>query len=288
MKNITKAVIPAAGFGTRFLPATKAQPKEMLPIVDKPTIQYVVEEAAASGISEVLIVTGKEKRSIQEHFGKSQALEEHLKKHNKAALLEMVEKISHIANISYIIQHEPLGLGDAVLHAEKFCGGESFALLLGDTIVTSKSPCTSQLIEKMEKYKGSMIAVEEVPKNRVQNYGIVRGKEVSKGIMQVSELVEKPTPEKAPSNLGIIGRYVLENSIFEQLHQTGQGKNGEVQLTDALNSQARKKPMYACNFEGTRYDIGDRLDYAKAFAKFSMDRQDIGAEFKEYLKKLVG
>ncbi|MBI5224927.1 UTP--glucose-1-phosphate uridylyltransferase GalU [Candidatus Micrarchaeota archaeon] len=284
---IKHAVIPAAGFGTRFLPATKAQPKEMLPIIDKPTIQFVIEEAVNSGIRDILIITGRGKRSIEDHFDKSYELEEYLKKKGETRLLEEIEKISSLASIHYVRQKEQRGLGDAVMCAKEHVRSEPFALLLGDTIVESKVPLTRQLTDKYSKYKGSIIAVEEVEEENIQKYGIVKGKKIASDTYEIESLVEKPAPSAAPSNLGIIGRYVLTPEIFDALKKAPEGKGGEIQLTDAMNLLCKNQRMYASTFEGERFDIGNRLDYAKAFLKMGIARKDIGSELEEYAKKLV-
>ena len=284
---IRHAVIPAAGFGTRFLPATKAQPKEMLPIVDKPAIQFVVEEVAASGIKDILIITGRGKRAIEDHFDKSFELEEFLKKNGKTQQLEEIQKISSLADIHYVRQKEQLGLGDAVLCAEKHIGDEPFALLLGDIIVESKVALTKQLMNKHAKYGTPIVAVEEVAKENISKYGIVAPKAAISETFEVSGLIEKPKAENAPSNLAIIGRYVLESNIFDELKNSKPGKNGEIQLTDALNSIAQKGKLMATKFEGKSYDIGDRLGYAQAFAGLAMQRKDIGREFKDSLRKML-
>ncbi|MFH0971169.1 MAG: UTP--glucose-1-phosphate uridylyltransferase GalU [Candidatus Micrarchaeota archaeon] len=284
---IRHAVIPAAGFGTRFLPATKAQPKEMLPIVDKPTIQFVVEEAVASGITDILIITGRGKRAIEDHFDKSVELEEFLKKSGKNHLLSEIEKVSNLADIHFVRQKEQKGLGDAVLCAEKHVGDEPFALLLGDTIVESKIPCTKQLMEKHEKFNCSIVGVEEVEKRHISKYGVVKPKPLERDLYEIEGLVEKPHPDAAPSNLAIAGRYVLTPKIFEYLKNTLPGKNGEIQLTDALGMLLKTERILAYRFSGIRYDIGDKFDYAKAFSILAMQRSDIGPELKEELKKII-
>ncbi|MFH1750950.1 MAG: UTP--glucose-1-phosphate uridylyltransferase GalU [Candidatus Micrarchaeota archaeon] len=284
---ISHAVIPAAGFGTRFLPATKAQPKEMLPILDKPTIQFVVEEAVSSGIRDILIITGRGKRAIEDHFDRSVELEEYLKKKGESELLERVQRISELANIHYVRQKVQKGLGDAVLCAADHVNDESFALLLGDTIVRSKVPCTKQLMDKYDRLKSSVIAVEEVEKQDLSKYGIVEGTKVDKDTYKIRSLVEKPTPEKAPSNLGIIGRYILTPDIFDFIRQTPEDAGGEIQLTDALNLLCRKRDCYASNFKGDRFDIGNQLDYAKAFIKFASENRKIGADLKAYMEKIT-
>lgn len=281
-----KAVIPAAGFGTRFLPATKAQPKEMLPIVDKPTIQFVVEEAINSGLEDIIIITGRGKRAIEDHFDRSFELEFELEKKGKHDLLKHVRDISELADIHYLRQKEMKGLGHAVLCARDHVGDHPFAVLLGDTIVESNPPCTKQIIGYYEKYKKSIIAVEAVPPEKVGNYGIVDVEPVSKGIYRIKDLVEKPSLDEAPSNLGIIGRYILTPEIFEVLEKTPPGKGGEIQLTDALKTLSDKQGMYACEFSGTRYDIGNKLDYLTACVELGLKNKEIGGKFREYLKNL--
>ena len=267
---IRKAVIPAAGLGTRFLPATKAQPKEMLPVVDKPVIQYVVEEAIASGIKEILIITGKGKRAIEDHFGKSDMENEFLD--------ELDEMMSGV-NLFYTRQREPRGLGDAVYHARSFVGEEAFALLLGDTITIPG--CTEELIKKYEEFKTAIIAVEEVPKEKLSSYGIIKGKEVEGDIHLVEDLVEKPSPEEAPSNLGILGRYILTPAIFDAIKMTPPGKGNEIQLTDALRLVREK--IYAYVYRGRRYDIGNKLDWLKSNIELSLADE----RFKDALKNFM-
>jgi UTP--glucose-1-phosphate uridylyltransferase len=284
--KIRKAVIPAAGFGTRFLPATKAQPKEMLPIVDKPTIQFVVEEAVASGLTDILIVTGRGKRAIEDHFDRSIELEEYLKAKSDLKLLKEVRDISELATIHYVRQKEQKGLGDAVLCAKDHIDDEPFALLLGDTIVESKVPCSRQLVEKYNKYKSSIIAVEEVPASDIGKYGIIDGTRINSQDYKIRSLIEKPSVEKAPSNLGIIGRYILTPAIFDELKGQAVGKGGEIQLTDAINSLCRKESIYASKFEGKRYDIGNKLDYAKAFILFALKDPSIGEQTKKFIQNI--
>jgi len=256
---ITKAVIPAAGLGTRFLPATKAQPKEMLPVVDKPVIQYVVEEAIVSGIKDILIITGKGKRAIEDHFDKSE-----IERGN--AFLDEIDAMMNHVNLLYTRQREPRGLGDAVYYAKSFVGNDAFALLLGDTITIPE--CTKELIKKYEEYKTSIIAVEEVPKEKISSYGIIKGKEVEGDIHLVEDLVEKPLPEEAPSNLGIIGRYILTPAIFDAIERTPPGKGDEIQLTDALRLVREKRYGYV--YRGRRYDIGNKLDWLKSNIALSL------------------
>lgn len=281
-----KAVIPAAGLGTRFLPATKAQPKEMLPIVDKPVIQFVVEEAINSGIDDILIITGRGKRAIEDHFDKSFELEYTLEEQGKKRLLQQMKDISDLADIHYVRQKERRGLGHAILCAKNHVGQEPFAVLLGDTIVESKVPCTKQLVGVFEKYDDSVIAVEEVPRERIPSYGIVDGKKIAKGIYRVVDLVEKPKVEEAPSNLGIIGRYILTPEIFTVLEETKTGVGNEIQLTDALRALGKSQSMYASKFTGRRYDIGNKFDYLKASIEYGLENKELGKELREYLRKL--
>jgi UTP--glucose-1-phosphate uridylyltransferase len=281
-----KAVIPAAGLGTRFLPATKAQPKEMLPIVDKPVIQFVVEEAINSGIEDVLIITGRGKRAIEDHFDKSFELEHMLEEQKKFKLLKKIKEISDLADIHYVRQKERLGLGHAILCAKDHVGKEPFAVLLGDTIVESKIPCTKQLMNFYEKYKGSIIAVEEVPKERIPSYGVIDGEKIDDDVYLVKDLVEKPKAEEAPSNLGIIGRYILTSEIFDILGKIKPGVGNEIQLTDALRSLRKFQKVYACKFSGRRYDIGNKFDYLKASIEYGLESDELGRELRNYLKKL--
>jgi UTP--glucose-1-phosphate uridylyltransferase len=281
-----KAVIPAAGLGTRFLPATKAQPKEMLPIVDKPAIQFVVEEAINSGIDDIIIITGRGKRAIEDHFDRSFELEYVLKEKGKMDLLKQVVDISELADIHYLRQKEMKGLGHAVYCARDHIGDEPFAVLLGDSIVNAHVPCTRQMMNHHHRFKGSIIAVEEVPLDKISNYGVVDPDPLDAGIYRIKDLVEKPKPEDAPSNLGIIGRYILTPAIFDIIKNTKPGKGGEVQLTDALRALRQEEEMYACKFQGKLYDIGNKLDYLKASVELGLENRDIGAKFREYLKEL--
>jgi len=285
--KIRKAVIPAAGLGTRFLPATKAQPKEMLPIVDKPTLQYIIEEAVASGIEEILIITGRNKKSIEDHFDKSVELELELKSKGKEDLLEEVRKIDNLANIMYIRQKEPKGLGHAVLCAKSFIGDEPFAVLLGDDIVYSDKPCLKQMIEVFDEVGTSVLGVQKVAHENVNKYGIVDGGMVSDRIYEVKGLVEKPDPVDAPSNVAVLGRYIITPEIFSILENTVPGKGGEIQLTDALKELAKKQKMYAYNFIGKRYDVGDKLGFLEATVEFALRREDLGNQFYEYLKTVT-
>lgn len=287
MKKVRKAIIPAAGFGTRFLPVTKAQPKEMLPIIDTPIIQHIVQEAINSGIEEILIITGKNKKSIEDHFDKSFELEYELESKGKMDLLEIVRGVSNLVDIHYIRQKEQLGLGHAIRCAKTFVGDEPFAVLLGDDIVKSEGePCTKQLIDAYNKYEGSILGVQKIDKSQVNKYGIVSGDLLENKILKVEELVEKPDIDKAKSNIAILGRYVLEADIFDAIDNTDFGKGGEIQLTDALINLGKTNKIYAYDFEGIRYDAGDKLGYLKATVEFALDRDDVKDEFKEYLKSL--
>lgn len=282
-----KAVIPAAGHGTRFLPATKAQPKEMLPLVDKPAIQFVVEEAVASGIDDILIITGRGKRAIEDHFDRSVELEMLLKKQGKSELLAEIEHIAGLADIHFIRQKEARGLGHAISCAEKHVNDEPFVVLLGDDIVHSRVPCTRQIIEWYNKYNSPVIAVEKVPEQMIESYGIVDGEEVEESIYLIKDLIEKPKPSEAPSNLGIIGRYVLTPEIFDSIRETKKGKGGEIQLTDALRILNKKQRMFACDFEGVRYDLGNKIDYLKATVEYALMREDLGSDFRKYLNSIL-
>lgn len=282
--RVRKAVIPAAGLGTRFLPATKAQPKEMLPIVDKPGIQYIVEEAIKAGIEEILIITGRNKTSIINHFDRAVELEHNLKEKNKIELLQKVEEITDMANLHYVRQIEPKGLGHAILCAKTFVGEEPFAVLLGDDIVHSEEPCVRQLINVFEKEKASVLGVQTVDPSQVDKYGIVDGEKLSDRTYKVNDMVEKPSVENAPSNVAILGRYILTPKIFELLEKTEPGKGGEIQLTDAIKALAEFEDIYAYDFKGQRYDTGDKLGYLKATVEFGMRHEDVGDAFKEYLK----
>jgi len=284
---IRKAVIPAAGFGTRFLPATKAQPKEMLPIVDTPTVQFVVEEAVKSGIGDVLLVTGRGKTAIENHFDRTYELEDDLRKRGKLKQLKEVKGLAELANIHYIRQKELKGLGDAIGCARDHVGGEYFVVLLGDTIVDSEIPCTRQLIDVHNRVKSGVIGVERVPKEKVSRYGIVAGDEIEPGLYKVTGLVEKPSEEEAPTDLAIGGRYILPPEIFDAIDSTLPGHGGEIQITDAVRLVLESVPFYAYVFEGTRHDIGSRLDYLKTLVEFACRRTDVGTDFKEFLKGFV-
>ncbi len=279
-----KAVIPAAGLGTRFLPATKAQPKEMLPIIDKPTIQFVVEEAVASGIDEILIITGRGKRAIEDHFDKAFELEQMLQKKGDIDALKEVRHITELADIHYVRQRDQKGLGDAILCAEKYTNGKPFAVLLGDDIIVSKIPVVRQLMNFYEKHKTSILAVEEVPTNKLSSYGIVAPNGLKNRCFEVKDLVEKPKPKNAPSNLGIIGRYILTPQIFDVLKNTKVGVGSELQLTDGLRNLLKTQKIHAFKFEGKRYDLGSKTEYVKAIIDFALKRPDMKDDILKYLK----
>ena len=279
-----KAIIPAAGLGTRFLPATKAQPKEMLPVYDKPTIQYVVEEAVASGIEDIIIVTGRHKRSLEDHFDKYYELEYNLQKAGKDRELRQIRKITDLADICYVRQKEQKGLGDAIKCGERHIGGEPFAVLLGDSITRGPTPCTKQLIDVYNKYNASAISVEEVPLDKVERYGIINGSEVEKDIYKITELIEKPPAEETPSNLAIMGRYVLTPDIFDKLDETEAGYGGEIQLTDALQ---KLDSIYGVTFNGKTYDIGNRLEWLKTSIEFALDDDEFRDDLVGYMKSYI-
>ena len=289
---LKKAVIPAAGLGTRFLPITKNSPKEMLPLVDKPAIQYVVEEAVASGIDDIIIITGRGKRAIEDHFDKAFELEWTLRLNNNLEALEEIERISHLADIHYIRQKEPLGLGHAILCAKKHIGDDAFAVLLGDDIVFSDVPCTKQLIDQYEKQRASIIAVEHVPPDRIESYGVVKvtdAKTEDELLYGVEDLVEKPEKEEAPSDLGILGRYILTPEIFDCLEQTKPGVGNEIQLTDALRllTKNNEQAVYAYEFNGRRYDLGNKLEWLKTTFDVALSRADLKEELLRHIKKKI-
>jgi len=285
--KVRKAVIPAAGLGTRFLPATKAQPKEMINIFDKPSIQYIVEEAVAAGIEDILIILGRNKTSIEDHFDKSYELEDKLKEKRKLDLLKEIENISKLGNIQYIRQKEPLGLGHAVNCARSFIGDEPFAVMLGDDIVKSKTPCIKQLIDKYEEYNSTIIGVQKVPEKDVSKYGILKGEKISERFYKVSDLVEKPTIEQAPSNIAILGRYVISPDIFDILKNTKPGAGNEIQLTDGLKDLSKIQDVYSYIFKGKRYDVGNKLGFLEATVEFALDDKELGNNFREYLKNMI-
>ncbi len=282
---IRKAVIPAAGLGTRFLPATKAQPKEMLPIIDTPTIQYVVQEAIDSGIDDILIISGKGKRAIEDHFDRNFELEARLKSKADRHLYNEVRRISDMANIHFIRQKELRGLGDAIYQARLHTGDEPFAVLLGDTILDSVIPVTQQLIDIYEQYQSTIIAVETVPREKVSRYGIVGGEKISDRIFEVNNLVEKPEPAESPSNLAIAGRYILTPEIFQAIEKTGRGKGNEIQLTDALRLMLQHSRILSYTIEGKRYDIGNKLDYLKTIVEFALKRKEFAAPFRTFVEE---
>jgi UTP--glucose-1-phosphate uridylyltransferase len=289
--GVRKAVFPAAGLGTRFLPATKAQPKEMLPLVDKPIIQYGVEEAVHSGIQNIIIITGRGKSAIEDHFDVSFELEHMLETRNKTELLGIVRNVSDLINVSYTRQKEALGLGHAVLRAQELVGEEPFACVLADDVIDSETPCLRQLLDVYDFFRAPVLAVMEVPKENISAYGVVDAEPVAHNgshdrVYRIRSLVEKPSAADAPSNLAIIGRYILTPEIFESLNAIEPGSGGEIQLTDALRHLQRRRPIYACRFEGTRYDAGDKLGFLKATVEFALQRRDLGGEFRAYLKTL--
>jgi UTP--glucose-1-phosphate uridylyltransferase len=282
---IKKAVIPAAGIGTRFLPATKAQPKEMLPIIDTPTIQYVVQEAVDSGIEDILIISGKGKRAIEDHFDRNFELEYMLENKNNGGVLNEIRRISDMANIHFIRQKEMKGLGDAIYHARLHTGDEPFAVLLGDTVLDSIIPVTQQLADIYNQYQQSIIGVEVVPQEKVNRYGIVGGTNISDKLMEITKLIEKPTVKQAPSNLAIAGRYILTPEIYKALEKTSPGKNNEIQLTDAMNILLKRENIYSYTIEGKRYDIGSKIDYLKTTVEFGLKRKEFSKEFMAFLQE---
>lgn len=284
---VKKAVIPAAGLGTRFLPATKAQPKEMLPIIDTPTIQYVVQEAIDSGIEDILIISGKGKRAIEDHFDRNFELELALENDDNKNLYNEIRRIGEMANIHFIRQKQLKGLGDAIYYARQHVGNEPFAVLLGDTTVRSVIPVTRQLIDIYEQYNSTVVAVEKVPEDKVDRYGIIDGTPVSDTLWQISRMVEKPDIGNSPSELAVAGRYILTPEIFKILEQTVPGKNDEIQLTDAMHTLLKRENIYAHIIEGKRYDIGNKLEYLKTVVEYGLNRKEFGDEFLAYLKKTV-
>jgi UTP--glucose-1-phosphate uridylyltransferase len=285
--SVRTAVFPAAGLGTRFLPATKAQPKEMLPLVDKPMIQYVVEEAVAAGLDRLTIVTGRGKRAIEDHFDAAVELEFYLQERGKWEELAQIKTISDLAQVAYIRQKEPLGLGHAILCARHLVGEEPFAVFLGDDIIVAQPPCISQLLAVFETHGHPVLAVERVPTQQLSLYGVIRGKPLSDRVYLVEDLVEKPAPEAAPSDLAIIGRYVLTPDIFPILAETPPDHRGEIQLTDALRRLRERRPLYAVRFSGHRFDTGDKLGFLKATVEMALARPDLGDAFRAYLRTVV-
>ena len=284
--TVRKAVFPAAGLGTRFLPATKAQPKEMLPLVDKPTIQYVVEEAVASGLNELVLVTGRNKRAIEDHFDAAFELEYYLQDRGKTEELAQIKTISELATVSYVRQKEPLGLGHAILCARTLVGDEPFGVFLGDDIIVSRTPCMRQLLEVYARYQGPVVAVMRIPGSDIGRYGVITPKPLGGNVYEVLDMVEKPAPADAPSDLAIIGRYVLTPDLFPILAETTPDSRGEVQLTNGLRGLQQRRPIYAVEFEGTRYDTGDKLGFLKATVAFALARPDLADDFRAYLKGL--
>lgn len=286
VQEVRKAVIPSAGLGTRFLPATKASPKEMLPLVDKPLIQYVVEEAVSSGVEDIIVVTGRGKRAIEDHFDVSFELEALLEASGKTEQLKGLQKISSLANFCYVRQKKALGLGHAVLQARHLVGGEPFAVILGDDIIDANPPALAEMIKVYQQYQAPVIAVEKVPRDEVSRYGIIQGEPVADGILRVRDLVEKPAPEDAPSDYAVIGRYILIPEIFSCLESLGPGRNQEIQLTDALKVLAKEQPLYAWEIQGTRYDAGDKLGFLMANVQYGLKDPDLGPSFRRYLQSL--
>src|SRR3954471_19392762 len=288
--SVRKAVFPAAGLGTRFLPATKAQPKEMLPLVDKPIIQYGVEEAVAAGTDNIILVTGRGKNAIEDHFDRSVELESFLESRGKTEQLAEVRKISNMINFAYVRQGEPLGLGHAVLVARELVGDEPFAVLLGDDVIDAKPPAIRQLMDVFERVGGPVLAVERVPREEISSYGVIaptRGVDLGEGIYQVQDLVEKPPKAEAPSDLAIIGRYILTPDIFPALAATKSDRTGEIQLTNGLRELLKSRPIYACEIDGTRHDTGNKLGYLKAMVYFAMKRPDLSGPFVQYLDEIL-
>jgi len=284
VKEVRKAVIPAAGLGTRFLPATKSMPKEMLPLIDRPVIQYVVEEAIDSGIEDLIIITGRGKRAIEDYFDDSPELEMHLRDHGKFEALRTVQEISSLIDIHYIRQKEPRGLGDAILRAEKHIGDEPFAVLLGDDIIRNCVPCTKQLIDLYREKERSIVAVEAVPQEKIRSYGIIRGTQVSPSLYRIEDIVEKPRIEEAPSNIGAIGRYIFTPDIFECLKNTSPGVGGEIQLTDGIRILLQIQEIYAHLFQGTRYDTGDKAGYVKAIIDFALGNNETRDDVLQHMQ----
>lgn len=286
--QVKKAIFPVAGLGTRFLPATKASPKEMLPLIDKPLVQYVVEEAVASGIEQILFVTGRGKRAIEDHFDISFELETLLQEKGKDQTLREMREISEMVNFFYVRQKQALGLGHAILCARDFVGDEPFAVLLGDDIIDAGKPCLGQLLEVFDRYHGPVLALEMVSPEQISSYGCVRANHISERVYEVTDLVEKPKKEEAPSNLAIIGRYVLTPDIFPILEQQKPGKGGEIQLTDAILKLSKKEAIYGCRFEGLRHDCGDKLGFLKATVDMALKREEFNQEFEDYLRERLG
>lgn len=288
MQKVRKAVFPAAGLGTRFLPATKASPKEMLPLVDKPLIQYVIEEAVASGIESIIIVTGRGKASVEDHFDVSFELEKLLEERGKTELLREMRAISEMARVSYVRQREALGLGHAILQARDSVGNEPFAVMLSDDIIDSETPALKQLLNVYEKYNAPVVGTMRVAGEAISRFGVIDAEEVEAGVYRIKDMVEKPKFSEAPSDLAIIGRYILTPDIFDEIEKTAPGAIGEIQITDAMRSLLKKRPFYAVRFEGTRYDAGDKLGFLIATVEFALKHPELGPEFREYLKSRKG
>lgn len=286
--KVKKAVFPVAGLGTRFLPATKASPKEMLSLIDKPLVQYVVEEAVAAGIEQILFVTGRNKRSIEDHFDVSFELESILADKGKVTELAQMRKISDLVDIFYVRQKQAMGLGHAVLCARDFVGSEPFAVLLGDDIIDAQTPCLGQLLDVYRKYRGTVLALEKVPLENISSYGCVQANQIYKQVFEVTDLVEKPKPEEAPSDMAIIGRYVLTPDIFPILERQEPGKGGEIQLTDAILQLSKDEAIYGCLFEGKRHDCGDKMGFLKATVELALKREEFNGEFWKFLQEKVG
>ena len=287
MDKITKAVIPAAGLGTRFLPLTKSMPKEMLPIIDKPVIHYVVEEAVEAGIEDIIIITGRGKRAIEDYFDTAPELETRLKSQKKNEAIKRLKKLSEFPNIHYIRQKEPNGLGHAVLCAEQHIGNESFAVLLGDDIITNEQSCTGQIISLYSRLKSSIISVEPVPQEKVSSYGIIKGTVIEPNLLKIEDIIEKPALDKAPSNLGAVGRYVFVPEIFDCLKKTGRGVGNEIQLTDAIRLLVKDHPVYAYQFKGKRYDTGDKVGYIETIIDFALQDEHLNPELMAFLQKKI-
>jgi UTP--glucose-1-phosphate uridylyltransferase len=287
IRGVRKAVIPAAGLGTRFLPATKAQPKEMLPVVDKPAIQHVVEEAVRAGIRDILIITGRGKRSLEDHFDRSFELEYYLEAAGKFELLKQMREIAEMADIHYVRQGEPRGLGHAVSVARQHVGDEPFVVMLGDDIMLETSPVLSEMLKVHERYGRSVLALKEFARQDISSYGCVLPEQVDDGLVRILGIVEKPKPQDAPSNLAVMGRYVFTPEIFEALERTQPGANGEIQLTDAVGLLLKDQTVYGYLFDDGRYDIGDKLDYLRATVEIAIDRDDLGPGFRTFLAELV-
>lgn len=285
--KVRKAVIPAAGWGTRFLPATKAQPKEMLPIVDKPAIQYIVEEAVASGIEDIIFITGRNKKALEDHFDRAMELEVFLEQKGRRDLAEVIRNISNLADINYVRQKEAKGLGHAILCARKFIGDEPFAILLPDDIIANPTPCLQQLMDVHHKTGATVIAVQEVAPKDVSKFGIIKGETAEENIYRVEDLVEKPDQHLAPSNLAVIGRYIVAPAVMDLLDKTKPGANGEIQLTDALRQLCRREHMFGFKFEGTRFDVGDKMGFLQANVRFALANGEFSEEFRQFLEKEI-